>query len=253
MAEARRDFSLFDRFDFEYKPVGVKYTLKKPDDIDPLNKELAICEMFKEAQTSEPFYATKETTQCGEHVVGYEKFPPLMYSGQLGPHFAMFRNALANRKVYDYIRILPQDSVKYIIHASYDKMTFDPDLIIFTANARQAEILMRASSFASGDMWSIKGSTCLACAWLYSYPYMAGEVNLSISGLGFSMKARNVLPEGLILISVPANQLPILIDNLNEMEWEPEWFKLGREGFINAVKKLDEDIIADYGMTDRWK
>jgi hypothetical protein len=43
------------------------------------------------------------------------------------------------------------------------------------------------------------------------------------------------------------------MDNLNEMEWEPEWFKLGREGFIQAVKKLDEQIIADYGMTDRWK
>jgi uncharacterized protein (DUF169 family) len=132
-------------------------------------------------------------------------------------------------------------------------MTFDPNLMIFTANTRQAEILMRASSFSSGDMWSMKGSTCLACAWLYSYPYMAGEVNFSISGLGFSMKARNVLPEGLILISVPANQLPILMDNLNEMEWEPEWFKLGREGFIQAVKKLDETIIADYEMTDRWK
>ena len=85
----------------------------------------------------------------------------------------------------------------------------------------------------------MKGSTCLVCAWLYSYPYMTGEVNYSISGLGFSMKARNVLPDGLILISVPANQLPILMDNLNEMEWEPEWFKLGREGFIRGVKKLD--------------
>jgi uncharacterized protein (DUF169 family) len=253
MTVVRLDFSLLDRFDFEYKPVGIKYTLKKPDDINPLSKGLAICEMFKEAQTSEPFYATKETTQCGEHVVGYEEFPTLMYSGQLGPHFSMFRTALANRRVYDYIRLLPKDSAKYIIHASYDKMTFDPDLIIFTANTRQAEILMRASTFASGDMWSMKGSTCLACAWLYSYPYMTGELNFSISGLGFSMKARNVLPDGLILISVPANQLPILMDNLNEMEWEPEWFKLGREGFIQAVKKLDEQIIADYGMTDRWK
>ena len=253
MAAGRLDFSLFDKFNFEYKPVGIKFSLKKPVDIDLLQKELALCEMFKEAQTSPPFYATKETTQCGEHVVGYEEFPTLMYSGQLGPHFSMFKNALANRKVYDYIRLLPKDSAKYIIHASYDKVTFDPDLMIFTANTRQAEILLRASSFASGDMWSMKGSTCLACAWLYSYPYMAGEINFSISGLGFSMKARDVLPEGLILISVPANLLPILIDNLKEMEWEPEWFKLGREGFIQAVKKLDESIIADYEMTDRWK
>ena len=131
MVTARLDFSLFDKLNFEYKPVGVKFTLKKPTSINPLNKDLALCEMFKKAQTGEPFYASKETTQCGEHVVGYEEFPTLMHSGQLGPHFSMFKNALANRRVYDYIRVLPKDSVKYIIHASYDKMTFDPDLMIF--------------------------------------------------------------------------------------------------------------------------
>ena len=152
MSAGKLDFSLLDRFDFEYKLVGIKYTLKKPDNINPLNKELAICEMFKKAQTSEPFYATKEASQCREYVVEYEEFPTLMYSGQLCPHFSMFKNALANRKVYDYIRLLPKDSAKYIIHASYDKMTFDPDLMIFTTNIRQAEILMRASTFASGDM-----------------------------------------------------------------------------------------------------
>ena len=69
MTTARLDFSLFDRFDFENKPVGIKFTLKKPEDIVPLKKELAICEMFREAQTSEPFYADRATTQCGEYVV----------------------------------------------------------------------------------------------------------------------------------------------------------------------------------------
>ena len=87
-----------------------------------------------------------------------------------------------------------------------------------------------------------KAPHALACVWLYSHPYLSGEWNLSISGMGFSMKARNVLPEGLILISVPWNLLPGLIDDLKDMEWDPEWFKLGRDGFIKAVRQLEQDI-----------
>lgn len=242
MSAKRPDYSIFDKFNFERQPVGIKYSLKKPDGIKPLDKPLAICEMFAYAQTSEPFYATAETTQCGEHVVGFVEFPPVMYSGQLGPRFAMFRNPAANRRVYDYIRVLPKDSVKYISHASLDKMEFDPDVLIFTANARQAEIILRASSYTSGKMWSIKGATCLACVWLYSYPYLTGEWNLSISGIGYSMKARNVMPDGSILIAFPGSLLPDLIRDLNDMEWDPDWFSLGRDGFIKAVRQLEKDI-----------
>jgi uncharacterized protein (DUF169 family) len=99
MMPTLRDYSIFSRFNFERKPVGVKYSLKKPDGIIQLNKSLGLCEMFKEAQNSKPFYATKENVQCGEHVLGMEDFPPIMYSGQLGPMFAMFKNPGANHRV----------------------------------------------------------------------------------------------------------------------------------------------------------
>ena len=64
----------------------------------------------------------------------------------------------------------------------------------------------------------------------------------TVSGLGFSMKARNVLPEGLIIITVPFDLLSGLIENLKDMEWEPYWFNLGRDGFINEVKKRSEGL-----------
>lgn len=249
MSQQTLNYSIIDKLNFERRPVGIKFTMKKPEDIEPLDRPLALCEMFKEAQTSKPFYGTRETLQCGEHVVGYEEFPPIMYSGQLGRHFAMFKNQAANRRIYDYVPIMPKDSVDYIIHSSYDQMTFEPDIMIFTADARQGEILLKVphftSSYADGKMWNFKGSTCLACAWLYAYPYLNGELNCCVSGLGFSMKARQVLPDGLLMIAVPWNLLPGLLDNLEEMEWEPRWFSLGRDGFIEAVKQLDEDILKD--------
>ena len=245
MSSTQRDYLIFDKFNFERKPVGVKYSLKKPDGIMQLDKTLGLCEMFKEAQNSNPFFATKENIQCGEHVLGMEDFPPIMYSGQLGPMFAMFKNPGANRKIYDYVPILPKDSVKYVTCSSIDQMSFDPDLLVITANTTQAEIILRASSYSDGKMWSFKGSTCLACASIFASPYLSGELNLTVSGLGFSMKARQVLPDGLMIITVPFNLISGLMENLKDMEWEPYWFKLGRDGFVNEVQKRSGELFRE--------
>jgi uncharacterized protein (DUF169 family) len=132
-------------------------------------------------------------------------------------------------------------------------LTFDPDVLVFTANTAQAEILLRASSYTTGKMWTAKGSTCLACAWIYAQPYMSGELNYSISGLGFSMKARNVLPDGLIIISVPSDMISMLIENLKDIKWEPHWFKLGRDGFIKGVKDLEARISKEFPPDMVWE
>ena len=243
----KRDYSIFDKFNFERKPVGVKYSLTRPEGIGPLDEGIGLCEMFAAAQTNKPFYAAREHVQCGGHVVGMAEFPPMMYSGQLGPMYSMFRNTAANRRIYDYVPILPKDSVEYVIHASIDQMTFDPDILIITANTTQAEIILRASSFSDGKMWNFKGTTCLACAWIYAHPYLNGEMNCTVSGLGYSMKARQVLPEGLFIIIFPFDHISGLIENLQEMEWEPYWFNLGREGFVSENKKRSGELAQQLG------
>jgi len=74
------DYSIFKRFNFERSPVGISFSLRKPEGIEQLDKSLGICEMFKEAQGRPPFYATKENVQCGTQVVGMAGFPPVMVS-----------------------------------------------------------------------------------------------------------------------------------------------------------------------------
>ena len=242
MSSKQRDYSIFDKFNFERKPVGVKYSLKKPDGIEQLDKSLALCELIKEAHAGNPFYAARENIQCGEQVLGMKNFPPVMQSGQLGPRFAMFRDPSANRRIYEYIPLLLKDTVEYIACSPVDQLSEDPDLLIITANVAQAEILLRASSYSNGKVWSSKGTTCLSCAWIYVYPYLSGELNFTVTGLGFSMKARQALPEGLMLISIPFDLIPNLIEDLQDMEWDPYWFSLGRDGFIEGVRKLDEEM-----------
>ena len=247
MSANKPDYSIFERFKFERKPVGVKFSLAPPEGIKPTDKSLALCELFKEAQEGDPYYVTRENVQCGEQVLGMKAYPPAMYSGQLGTMFAMFKNAGANRRIYDYVPNLAKNSVKYIAHASIDQMNFEPDLLVITASVPQAEIILRASSYTDGKMWNAKATTCLACAWIYAHPYLTGEMNYTISGLGFSMKARGVLPDGLMIITFPFDTIPSLIDNLQEMDWDPYWFHLGRDGFYAEVKKRSGEIFEKLG------
>lgn len=71
---------------------------------------------------------------------------------------------------------------------------------------------------------------------------------MTISGLGFSMKAREVLPEGLCIIIFPFDHIADLILNLEEMDWEPYWFNLGRDGFMEENAKRAGELAQKLGM-----
>ena len=42
MNSKKRDYSIFEKFNFERKPVGVKYSLGKPEGIEPLGQRLGL-------------------------------------------------------------------------------------------------------------------------------------------------------------------------------------------------------------------
>jgi hypothetical protein len=79
-----------------------------------------------------------------------------------------------------------------------------------------------------------------------------GELNYNISGMGFSMKARQVLPDGLIIISIPSEELSMIMENLKDMQWEPHWFNLGRDGFVKGVKAMEAKVSKDFPPDMVW-
>ena len=91
--------------------------------------------------------------------------------------------------------------------------------MILTATPLQAEILFRALSYSTGKPLTSKFTPVLMCAWIFAYPYMSGEMNYVVTGIGYGIRAQKILPEGLFLISVPYDLLPMLIENLSSMEW----------------------------------
>lgn len=247
MNSIQERLSIFNKFNFERKPVGIKFLLNRPKGIEKLDKSLAFCEMFKEAQSSRPFYATKENFACvGKRLMGMEDFDPMFESGQIGYKDGIFKEARANRRIYQYIPRFYKGSVNYVAFSSVDKLTFEPDLLTITADVSQAEIILRANSYSTGEITSTKSTPAIICAWLFFHPYVSGELNYSITGLGFGMKSRKVLPEGLILISIPYDRLPMITENLQDMEWVLPAYTMTPEERKEFARKIVEGIRQEY-------
>lgn len=246
-----KDFSVFDRFAFEFKPVGVKFSLVKPKDIPRLEKKLAFCEMLKEAQeATSPFYTTYENHECkaGPILLGMCDPDPVFESGQVGPKLGVYEDPRANRRLYQGMHRMERGTVNAVVYSPLDAMDFDPDLLIVTARPKQAEILLRAYSYRSGAAWNAKGTTVVGCAYLYMYPYGSGELNMMVTGLHHGMKARNLFPEGLLFLSVPFNLIPELIENLKTIEWDLPQYSWGKARHLERMKEIAAETKAELSV-----
>ena len=224
MRPLKTDLSIYGKFDFERPPVGVKFLFKRPEGIEQLelDKSMAFCERIKEAQQREaPFYITKDNIEecVGKFLLGMEDMAPFAESGQIGTELKIYQEPRVNSRLYQYVPRFERGIVNYVVYSPLDKLTFEPDVLIITANHSQSEIVMRAMSYSTGELYNSKTTNVMGCAWAYIYPYRSGNVNYLVPEMIHGMKARRVFPEGSILISIPYNWIPIITQNLQEMEW----------------------------------
>jgi uncharacterized protein (DUF169 family) len=229
MTAVSPDLSIFKKFKFKLKPIGIKFLLFKPEKIKRIKKKLAICEMFREAQIAEPFYATAEDFNCVAPILlGMAEGDPVFESGSIGPELGIFEEARANRRLYYDITYLQKNSVNYVAFASMDKLKFTPDILLLSANPTQLEIILRAMCYAMGQKWTSQGTPVMECAWLTTYPYISGELNFIITDVSHGMRAKEVFPPGTILVSIPFDKINPIVEGLKKIEWEPALYTKGR-------------------------
>jgi uncharacterized protein (DUF169 family) len=221
MTLTKADLAILDRFHFDVQPVGVRFSVKRPDSADRLGENMAFCEMLKWAQEGNAFYADAENHTCGagSYVLGQADAREPYISGEFGAGLKIFAEPRAASRLYLYIPKMGRGVVNYVAFSPLSELTFEPDVLILLANASQTEILLRAMSYKTGKMWLSKFSAAIGCAWLYVYPYLTGELNYAITGLGHGMKRRKLFPEGLQLISIPFDLLSSLLQTLQDMPW----------------------------------
>jgi uncharacterized protein (DUF169 family) len=224
MKSLQTDLSIFAKFKFERPPVGIKFFFFKPQEMEPLpsDKSLSLCEVLGEAQRSKkPFYFGKEygETCVGKILLGMQEMAPFAESGQIGEKLQIFQEARANYAFYQHVPKFGKDVVNYVGFASLETLTFEPDLLVITADHRQAEIVMRSMTFSTGELYNSRTTPVMGCAWIFIYPFQSGKVNFIVPEMIHGMKGRDVFPHDSIVISIPYQWLPTMTRNLAEMTW----------------------------------
>lgn len=221
MTLTKNDLAILDKFDFDVPPVGVKFLARRPDRVERLNENMALCEMLKRAQEGSIFYVDKDNHTCdaGSYVLGQADAPEPFISGGFGAGLKIFEEPRSASRLYQYIPRIGRGVVHYIAFSPLDKLSFEPDVLIILAKTSQTEIILRAMSYRTGKMWASKYSAAIGCAWIYVYPYLTGELNYTVTGLGHGMKRRKLFPEGQQVISIPFDLLPSILQTLQEMPW----------------------------------
>jgi uncharacterized protein (DUF169 family) len=221
MTLTKKELAILDQFDFDVRPIGVKFSVTQPDMLERLNENMAFCEMLKKAQEGNAFFVDENNHTCeaGLYVLGQADAPEPFISGRFGAGLQIFDEPRSASRIYLYIPKIAREVVHYVSFSPLDALPFEPDLLILLANASQTEVLLRAMSYRTGKMWVSKFSAAIGCAWTYIYPYLTGELNYFVTGLGHGMKRRNLFPEGRQIISIPFDLLPSLLQTLRDMPW----------------------------------
>jgi len=218
------DLSVYARFKFQRPPLGIKFLFFKPEGISPLkqDKALSLCEMMVEAQQAGmPFYFEKSFNEAcvGKILLGMQDMEGFAESGQIGEKLGIFQEARANYAFYQHVPKFPRGVVNYVAFSTLDQLTFEPDLLLVTADHSQAEIVMRSMTYSTGELYSSQTTPVMGCAWVFIYPFQSGKVNFIIPELVHGMKGRELFPKDAVLISIPYQWIPTMTRNLNEMQW----------------------------------
>jgi len=237
MTLTKKDFSILGKFAFDVPPVAVKFSPRRPAKLERLVEKLALCEMLKKAQQGSAFFADAENHVCdaGLYILGQADSPEPFISGEFGAGLQIFEEPRSASRLYLHIPKLGRGIIHYVAFAPLDKLSFDPDLLIILANTEQTEILLRAMSYRTGEVWESKFTAAIGCAWTYIYPYLTGKLNFSIAGLGHGMRRRKLFPEGQQIISIPFDLLPSILKTLHEMPWVLPAYETEGHEFVKGL------------------
>jgi uncharacterized protein (DUF169 family) len=240
----KQDLSVFNKLELERAPVGIKYEFFEPEGIEKLDKTLSLCEMVKEAdKRKKPFYFSKENEDCaGKCALGMMEGPAWGDSGEIGERMEIFQDSRANRHCMSHYKTFKPGTINYAVFSRLDQLAFEPDLMVFVGLPEQAEIILRAMAYSTGEMYESKGSPIFQCSWLYTYPVVTQKINYMITGFSFGMRAREVYPAGLVIVSVPWNRIPVIAANMKEMKFVLPAWKMGRKKWLQEESKILQSV-----------
>jgi uncharacterized protein (DUF169 family) len=211
---------------------------------------MALCEMLRETQErGEAFYIDKDNEDCaGASILGMVQPKTFAGMGELGVKWGLYEEARVNERLTENAPKISPGKIKYVVFAPLEKIDFEPDLLFLLAETGQAEKILRAMSYSTGEVWESRATPGGACAYLFAYPYLSGKVNYVPTGLTLGLKGRKVYPEGRLLFSVPFDRIPGIARNLEKMEWVlPAYTDETREKFLERRQGIFQELFREFG------
>lgn len=235
-----KDKELLKKLDLPFPAVAIKFRFEKPDVPHYDGKALAFCQYVKYTQdTGKHFYIDVSDDECyGKMVLGMIDKPPVTASGQAGYDFGCYKSPIGCQQLYQKMPILEPHTIHFVEYCPATECDFDPDLLFFVADLPQADIIMRATSYISGDLWESKSSPVISCGWMYAYPIISGKVNHITTGYYHGLKRRKAYPAGLRMISIPFQKMPEFFQALEEMDWTLIAFREDEESKADLKRRM---------------
>lgn len=236
--------AVFAKLMLDYPPVALKFTEEEPENIKKSDKQMSICKHILEARFGEGrFYIDKTNETCFAKIaLGMVPKPPEYLAGELGYSFELYSSKEISEEYYRNLPVVSDRIINYVIFSRLDMCDFEPDLLLIFSDFKNAEILLRASTYNTGGFWESYSSPIMSCAWTLAYPMVSGKINYLSSSIPSDLSRSRALPQGLV-ISIPGQRLGEIVTALETMPWKPISFradKKSKEEFKRRTEHWEE-------------
>jgi len=175
-----------------------------------LDRQMRHCQITDHVRrTGAIFYTTLEEQQCkgGAAALGLTQLPDKVRSGEFycdGLHH--FETIEAAKKTVDLIPFPAPKSNSVVVYSPLEKATFEPDVVIFIINPKQAMLLTQGHGYRDGGRifaeFSGKQSVCSDAV---AQVIKTGKPNLTIGCSGSRSYAK--ITDDELLFSIPAKDI----------------------------------------------
>lgn len=210
----------------EQAPVGVLFTVKKPEGVPQFDRDtLKGCQFLDVARFERRVFYTdaQNNRDCknGSHYLGFT--PPFegQYSGEWpagdwpDKGRAICATPVAFRRTLKHYHIVPTGSVRFMVFGPLDIFPYDSSFGAGVVNvfcpAKTGLFLVRGADYEFGG--ATEGTTGPGtCSMVMSKPMLTGKVHYTLGCFGFRQFVR-IKPEELIF-GIPFERMENVVENL---------------------------------------
>jgi uncharacterized protein (DUF169 family)/NAD-dependent dihydropyrimidine dehydrogenase PreA subunit len=201
-----------------WKPVAISLIRKgKPLPHVPVpSVRLRYCQSLIMARRGLSILMPKESHSCpdGASILGLCKIPPKLASGDIYVQLGKLASQKAASSMVEERPFLPPGLIQATLVTPLDAAVMHPDIVAVIAPPETMMWLCMALTYYSGKRMQFRMSSYNAqCVETTLYPYMNGDINLSLGCYG--CRAISDIGDDMMFMGIPLSDMPLLIDGLS--------------------------------------